>query len=212
MSSNLRKLAKTLLAVPKQAPGGTGLRIARGVVVSSNIGQTVLTLDGGSTHVTAFNFVHAQQMPVGTVVECLVVGNKAFILGAYGAPDLSGTQGATVVTSQTTASTTYTNLATPGPAVTVLTGTRALVTVSAVISTSVALDASVMSYAVSGSTTIAASDNNGAQARTAQLVSASATSMVTGLTPGSNTFTAQYRVTAGTGTFVIRWITVIPLP
>ena len=40
----------------------------------------------------------------------------------------------------------------------------------------------------------------------------SATFYVTGLTAGSNTFTAKYRVDAGTGTFANRTIVVIPLP
>ena len=43
-------------------------------------------------------------------------------------------------------------------------------------------------------------------------VQASATYLVSGLTAGSNTFTAKYRVDASTGTFVNRNIIVIPLP
>jgi hypothetical protein len=35
---------------------------------------------------------------------------------------------------------------------------------------------------------------------------------VTGLTPGSTTFTAKYDVTGGTGTFANRSIVVVPLP
>jgi hypothetical protein len=34
--------------------------------------------------------------------------------------------------------------------------------------------------------------------------------MISSLTPGSNTFTMKYRVTAGTGTFLARQIAVIP--
>jgi len=40
---------------------------------------------------------------------------------------------------------------------------------------------------------------------------ASATSVITGLTPGSNTFTAKYRITGGTGTWRDREIVVVPL-
>ncbi len=43
-------------------------------------------------------------------------------------------------------------------------------------------------------------------------VQGSATFFVTGLTAGSNTFTAKYRVTGGTGTYLNRTIIVIPLP
>ena len=41
---------------------------------------------------------------------------------------------------------------------------------------------------------------------------ASATYFVTGLTAGSNVFTAKYDVSAGTGTFANRTIVVVPLP
>ena len=45
----------------------------------------------------------------------------------------------------------------------------------------------------------------------AQTVQGSATFYVSGLTAGSNTFTAKYRGTVGTATFSNRSITVIPL-
>lgn len=77
-----RSLAKQVTAAAKT---GAPLRHARGVVVSSNIGQTVVTLDGGSTHVTAFNYGHTQNLAAGTVVDVLLVGNPtvAYVLGAY---------------------------------------------------------------------------------------------------------------------------------
>ena len=43
-------------------------------------------------------------------------------------------------------------------------------------------------------------------------VQGTATFYVTGLTPGSTTFTAKYDVTGGTGTFANRSIVVVPLP
>lgn len=76
-------LAKTIAGAAK---AGTPLRHARGVVVSSNQGQTTLTLDGGSTHIQAFNYDHAQNLSVGTVVDVLLVGNQAYVLGAYSDP------------------------------------------------------------------------------------------------------------------------------
>jgi hypothetical protein len=48
--------------------------------------------------------------------------------------------------------------------------------------------------------------------KAATFTRASATSVITGLTPGSNTFTAKYRITGGTGTWRDRDIVVIPLP
>ena len=76
-----RQLARALVKANK---GGTPLRHARGVVVSSTIGQTQVTLDGGATQVPAFNYGHTQSLPAGTVVDTLVVGKKAYVLGAYG--------------------------------------------------------------------------------------------------------------------------------
>jgi len=69
-----------------------------------------------------------------------------------------------------------------------------------------------MSYAVSGATTVAAIDGRALQVQGSNFTRASATSVITGLTPGSNTFTAKYRITGGTGTWRDRDIVVIPLP
>lgn len=82
-----RQLARTLL---KANRGGTPLRHARGVVVSSTIGQTTVTLDGGATNVPAFNYGHTQSLPAGTVVDVLAVGRKTYVLGAYGTVGVGG--------------------------------------------------------------------------------------------------------------------------
>jgi len=121
--------------------------------------------------------------------------------------------GATVDTSETTASASFTDLATGGPAVTVTTGPSAMVFLTAKVLNSAGVS-SFMGHAVSGATTIAAADSNslivdpGAsnQVRTTVLAFRDGD-----LTPGSNTFTAKYRVDSGTGTYVNRRIVVIPL-
>lgn len=121
---------------------------------------------------------------------------------------------ATVATAQTTSSTTYTDLTTTGPAVTVTTGTRALVWVYASIQQTSAAQEAYMSYAVSGATTDAATDNRAAALKSVnanQAIRATCGIVHVGLTPGSNTFTAKYRATAANGSFVDRKITVIPL-
>ena len=110
-----------------------------------------------------------------------------------------------VTASETSTSTSYTNLATAGPAVTITTGTQALVYITAQSFSTSAYAA--MSVAVSGASTAAASDaywnlsnvvgNNLAMTRVA---------LITGLTAGANTFTAKYRVSAGTGTWAYREI------
>jgi len=109
---------------------------------------------------------------------------------------------ATVATAQNTTSTTYTDLTTAGPAVTVTTGTKALVIVSCLMSTGDTNVVSYMSYAVSGATTIAASDTVALQLKQNNSgsyigIRASAASVAT-LTAGSNTFTAKYRLSADT--------------
>jgi hypothetical protein len=122
---------------------------------------------------------------------------------------------ATVATSQTTTSTSYTDLATAGPAVTVTTGTKALVIVSAFMQSPSSAFA-YTSFAVSGATTIAASDNYAFRGRVdgdnnqGIRINASRATVVT-LTAGSNTFTAKYKVDSGTGTFANRDIFVINL-
>ena len=102
-------------------------------------------------------------------------------------------------------------------AVTLTTGTKALVIVSCLQAcrNGAPLERSFMSFAVSGATTIAASDDVALELRQIGASDelqyrASAASLVT-LTAGSNTFTTQYRVTADTGFFSKRNIIVINL-
>ncbi len=106
---------------------------------------------------------------------------------------------------------------TAGPTVTLTTGTKAMEIVTGSLAPS-AGGSAFLSYSVSGASTIAASDEHavirehGSSSDTG-LVQASTTSVVTGLTAGSNTFTLQYRSSSksDTATFSNRSITVIPL-
>lgn len=124
--------------------------------------------------------------------------------------------GASVNTSELSASTSYADIpaGTVGPAVTVTTGAMALVGVAAKMQNNTNSVNSKSSYAVSGATTVAASDNTAVDmqfaAAATTTLAASRVTLHTGLTPGSNTFTMKYRVTAGTGTFDLRHIFVIP--
>ena len=119
---------------------------------------------------------------------------------------------ATVATSQTTTSTSYTDLSTAGPAVTLTTGTKALVIVSAHLTNS-GEQRSYMSFAVSGATTLAAADTRSLMRYITALqeLGMSFAVILNGLTAGSNTFTAKYRVGGGTGTFYNRDINVIDM-
>ena len=126
---------------------------------------------------------------------------------------ISAVASAQVLTGQSTSSTTYTDLATAGPAVTLTTGTSALVLViSGYTDTSSVGPALCMSFAVSGATTIAASDDFRGALSADSGYNASSIAMLTKLTTltaGTNTFTAKYRMSAaGTGSFSNRSITV----
>lgn len=116
-----------------------------------------------------------------------------------------------VDTTQTTTSTSYTDLATAGPAVTATIGSNglALVCIGALMDQSVA-DFANMSFAVSGASTIAAADNNACLQYNTNDRVVSRNILLTGLTPGSNTFTMKYKVGSGTGSFTYRTIAVIP--
>jgi hypothetical protein len=113
--------------------------------------------------------------------------------------------------SSTTTSTTYTNLADGlSTAVSVSVGNRALVSIYANFSNSVSGNRSYVGFAVSGASTVAATDFFGIDHSFNGGMRWGATYLVTSLTGGSNTFTLQYRVSAGTGTFSVRRIAVIP--
>jgi hypothetical protein len=119
-----------------------------------------------------------------------------------------------ISTAQTTTSTSYANLATQGPIVTVTTGTQALVLFSCEMSNSTEGARCAVSYGVSGATTVAASDDyrisydeNSAD----RVIGASRVHLHTSLTAGSNNFKHLYRVSGATGTFQLREMVVIAL-
>ena len=122
---------------------------------------------------------------------------------------------ARVETSETTTSTSFADLATAGPAVTVTTGTQALVHISAALENNTTDAFTIMSFAVSGATTLGASDvrsliQDGVTG-VGNVWRCGATIFLTGLTSGSNTFTCKYRVQSGTATIFAREIIVLPL-
>jgi hypothetical protein len=120
-----------------------------------------------------------------------------------------------VTTSQTTTSTTYTDLATAGPAVTLTVGTQMLVTVGCQLTNNTAADGALMSFAMTGAATVAAGDDRafgvGGFSGSLPNLIGSRTWLVTGLTPGSYTVKAVYKaVTGGTATFLNRQIIAQP--
>lgn len=118
-----------------------------------------------------------------------------------------------VATAQTTTSTTYTDLTTVGPARSVSTGTSALVCWSARVRNATVGGISYVGLTISGATSSAAADALALQFEAAtsnQIMRAGVAQIYLGLTGGSNTFTMQYRVSAGTGEFAQRNLSVIP--
>jgi hypothetical protein len=128
---------------------------------------------------------------------------------------LASSDAAITSAGQTTTSTSFTDLATVGPTITLETGTKAIVMITSFLSNNTAGQTNVMGVAVSGASSVAASDG-GSLTVYAAAVSApqrlTFVSFVTGLTAGVNTFTAKYRVTGGTGSFAERRVLVLPLP
>ena len=122
--------------------------------------------------------------------------------------------GANILTIETTMSTTFADLATFGPSVTVDTGPYALVLTHCQVENSGAGSA-YAGVEVSGASSIAPALNrsinifNSANTR----IGAGTSVLYAGgivLTPGSNTFTMKYLVSSGTGTFGDRRIIVVP--
>lgn len=116
-----------------------------------------------------------------------------------------------VATSQTTASGTYVDLATVGPTVTVTTGTQAFAWMGARCSNSTT-NTNWASVAVSGASSVAASDAWALTSQGTNVMAASRGHLFTSLTGGSNTFTAKYKSGGGsTATFIDRELIIIPL-
>lgn len=121
--------------------------------------------------------------------------------------------GAIVTATEGETNTAFDNMATVGPAVTVTTGTSALVFLYCRSEHATVGAAALMGFAVSGASTVAAADTSSLDHRpdtAGRVLSLSAVFLVTGLTAGSNTFTAKYRTDSGTATFRDRKIIVIP--
>lgn len=197
------------------------------VLASSNAGALV-NLSAGTKDV--FVTIPAQAIPLTTKGDLYghTTTNARVPVGTNGAllvADSGASTGvswllpatATVATDEATTSNTYTDLTTAGPAVTVTIGAsgRALVIITAEITPSGSDDVA-MSFAVSGASTVSASDVRALRIQGLAVgthkLRASATTLLTGLTAGSNTFTAKYRTSNGVSmSFANRDIAVIPL-
>lgn len=120
---------------------------------------------------------------------------------------------ATVNTQQGTSSTSYADLATVGPAVTIDVPASGAVRLSfsAEVENNTATQRTYIGFAISGATTTAAADATGAVMRqdtSGDPITIGRSLILEGLTPGSTTFTMKYRVGGGTGDYLNRQINV----
>jgi hypothetical protein len=121
-----------------------------------------------------------------------------------------------VAAQETSTSNAPADLTTAGPSVASTIGASgmALVVVSCWLHNGTAGNDTYMGFAVSGASTVAAISTRAlvyTPSTAAYVLGTSYISLITGLTAGSNTFTAKYWTGAGTGTWRNRRITVIPL-
>lgn len=154
------------------------------------------------------------RLPIGTTGQVLTVNGGVPSWQATGSPSFN-TGYNYVATGQTTTSSTYTDLATV-QSVTVTTGTKALIMIQTRVELSVATRQPRISFAVSGATTLAASDQRSAQttcvAAANYYQTMNYTQVLTGLTAGSNTFTIKFASpTADSCFFNERTISVVNL-
>lgn len=126
---------------------------------------------------------------------------------------------ATVATLETTASTSYADLATVGPSVTITVPAsgNVMITIGSSQSNAGASGGNLATVAVSGASTVTAATNEAigilfASGAIGLTVEASRSFVLTGLTPGSSTFKMQYKVLGNTGTWARRWLQVGTLP
>ena len=144
----------------------------------------------------------------------LGIGSVGSLLVSDGSAPLwrTPTQAKTNV-AESTASTSYVDLATVGPQVSVTTGTAALVLITCAMSNDTAGNSAFMAVDVSGASTVAATDNDALQhlsATAAASMRATRASWLTGLTAGVNVFTGKYKADGSTANFNFRQLVVIP--
>lgn len=147
--------------------------------------------------------------------QILAIGADGIPFWATVEPEVTaGAQ--TINTLGNTNSAAFTNLATIGPTVTILTGASALVELSCITQNGAggAANTAYMGFDVSGVSAIAASDANATQCsdnRGGFNCPMSRQVRIDGLTPGVNTFTAKYHTNGQNFNFFNRTLSVQPI-
>jgi hypothetical protein len=183
----------------------------------SGIAATIVDAKGDLIAATAADTV--ARLAIGTNGHVLTADSAESTGMKWAAASGTGAEFATaaaaVTTGQTTGSTSYADLTTVGPSVTVTIGAsgKAKVSVRCRISNSGNGNYGAVGVVISGASTVAAATwliqtQYGTGGVGTEL---GATRLLTGLTAGSTTFKVQYLVDAGTGTFTNREIIVEPV-
>ena len=154
------------------------------------------------------------RLGIGTTSQVLTVSGGVPTWATPAAPAPASAT-ATVATSESTTSGSYTNLTTSGPAVTLTTGTKALVIASCQIQNLASNNQEgYVDFAISGATTRSASDATAIYLKAnsdSPRIRTSVANSVT-VTAGSNTFTMKYRADGvNSTTFLNRSLIVIDL-
>ncbi len=162
-----------------------------GVPVTAGVIQTAGTVSGAS--------LTALSVKTASIDNASVTSNKLALSNST-----SATAGASTTTS-TGFTTTLADGITTSVTITVGSNGIVLLTLGGYASNSAA-GVNTITYSASGANTIAASSLYCYQTVGANGIQSSYTQILTGLTAGSTTFTINYMVSAGTGTFVARKI------
>lgn len=176
-----------------------------------------MSLPNPDMNFTAFDILTAEEMnQLVANIEALSDGTGLENASVTADKLTLGGSSNVVTTLESTSSGTFTNLTTAGPAVTVNVPSTGMVLISfsSRLSQSTVNGAAVVGVNITGANTISPSDDLFHISSTADASSTnSITKLLTGLTPGSTTFTLQYRRQAGSGTsaFAQRRIVVIPI-
>jgi hypothetical protein len=177
--------------------------------------QTPLTAVSNSTLTAAQWNASVRDNLLETAPAKATAAGRIFVATAANAIAERAVGHASVLTQQTSASASFTNLTTVGPTATITTGTTVICVLSTLQRVDAAGSFAYMGVEVSGASTVAATDSesvvyeSGAAADNSQM---SYVFPLTGLTAGSNTFTAKYKVAGGgTGTWQNRRIVILPV-
>jgi hypothetical protein len=177
------------------------------IFIANKNAATTITAGAGVT-INSASGLELAQYQSGTLVA---LSASSFLFFESDGGSIT-TATATVATSQTTSSTSYTDLATAGPSVTLTTGTKVLVFTNTEVSTASGRYV-FADFDISGATTRAAADATcvkaGEDTNAVQFRIGVANLMT--VTAGSNTFTMKYRTNAGSSSFLNRTITVVAL-